>query len=241
MSQTTITSLGATRATSIAYDSTHGAIAIPQVSSADTFATLDATQTLTNKTLTTPTLTDGTRNLSMPTLTANDVLVSADATQTLTHKTITTPIIASLLQASNGGTINLPTVAASDSATLATTDDLSTADSALKGVLDNLIDYLAICPVVRNFTPCGYEGYLRYAGFRHHICTSLIYRSLTETAVLDRSVNPSGRQIGFSQGTANERMETRTIILDTFFLLLEEWQFRILPLVLQYFIVSVES
>ena len=140
---TTITSLGATRATSIAYDSTHGAIAIPQVSSADTFATLDATQTLTNKTLTTPTLTDGTRNLTMPTLTANDVLVSADATQTLTHKTITTPIIASLLQASNGGTINLPTVAASDSATLATTDDISDADRALKGVLDNLIDYLA--------------------------------------------------------------------------------------------------
>ena len=143
MSQTTITSLGATRATSIAYDSTHGAIAIPQVSSADTFATLDATQTLTNKTLTPPTLTDGTRNLTMPTLTANDVLVSADATQTLTHKTLTTPVIASLLQASNGGAINLPTVASSATATLATTADISNADSALKGVLDNLIDYLA--------------------------------------------------------------------------------------------------
>ena len=143
MSQTTITSLGATRATSIAYDSTHGAIAIPQVSSAYTFATLDATQTLTNKTLTTPTLTDGTRNLTMPTLSANDVLVSADATQTLTHKTLTTPVIASLLQASNGGAITLPTVASTDTATLATTDDISNADSALKGVLDRLIDYLA--------------------------------------------------------------------------------------------------
>ena len=152
MSQTTITSLGATRATSIAYDSTHGAIAIPQVSSADTFATLDATQTLTNKTLTTPTLTDGTRNLTMPTLTANDVLVSADATQTLTHKTLTTPVIASLLQASNGGTINLPTVASSATATLATTADISNADSALKGVLDNLIDYLANWINVGNLT-----------------------------------------------------------------------------------------
>ena len=39
---------------------------------------------------------------------------------------------------------------------------------------------VAICPVVRKFTPCGYEGYLRYAGFRRHICTSLIYRSLTD-------------------------------------------------------------
>ena len=67
-SQTTITSLGTTRATSIAYDSMHGAIAIPQVSSADTFASLGTTQTLTNKTLTTSTLTDGTRNLIMPTL-----------------------------------------------------------------------------------------------------------------------------------------------------------------------------
>ena len=73
---------------------------------------------------------------------------------------------------------------------------------------------IAMCPVVRKFTPCAYEGYLRYAGFRHHICTSLIYRNLTETALFDRSVNPAARQIGFARGTVNERLETRKVLLD---------------------------
>ena len=153
MSQTTITSLGATRATSIAYDSTHGAIAIPQVSSADTFATLNATQTLTNKTLTTPTLTDGnSHNLTMPTITTNDTIVATEASQVLTHKTLTAPIIGTLYQASNGGLISLPTVASTDTATLATTTDISNADSALKGVLDRLIDYLTNWINVGNLT-----------------------------------------------------------------------------------------
>ena len=54
LNHTTITNLGAVKAQSIAYDNTKAAIAIPQVSTADTFTTLNATQTLTNKTLTTP-------------------------------------------------------------------------------------------------------------------------------------------------------------------------------------------
>ena len=81
----TITNLGAVKAQSVAYDNTKAAIAIPQVSTADTFTTLNATQTLTNKTL-------------------------------------TTPVIASLKQASNGGTINMPIVASDETATLATID-----------------------------------------------------------------------------------------------------------------------
>ena len=138
-----ITNLGDISAHSIAYDTSKSAISVPQLTTADTFATLNASQTLTNKTLTTPILTDGTRNLTMPTLTANDVITAADTTQTLTHKTLTTPVIASLYQANNGGLISLPVIASTDTATLATTADISNTDSALKGVLDNLIDYLA--------------------------------------------------------------------------------------------------
>ena len=85
-----ITNLGDISAHSIAYDTTKAAIALPQVTAADTFATLDAQQTLTNKTL-------------------------------------TSPVIASLKQASSGGTINMPTVASGSTATLATTADVASA------------------------------------------------------------------------------------------------------------------
>ena len=60
MSQTSsarIQNLGDTYARSIGYDGTKARIAIPQLdlnATGDTFATVDATQTLTNKTLTTP-------------------------------------------------------------------------------------------------------------------------------------------------------------------------------------------
>ena len=84
---TTITNLGAVKAQSIAYDNTKAAIAIPQVSTADTFTTLNATQTLTNKTL-------------------------------------TTPVIASFKQASNGGTMNVPSVAVGLTESLATSSQL---------------------------------------------------------------------------------------------------------------------
>ena len=225
---TTITNLGAVKAQSIAYDNTKAAIAIPQVSTADTFTTLNATQTLTNKTLTTPviaslkhsstggtiliptvvsgqtkelaTLSDittatsnmvttdtpqtitGTKSfdggMSIDASTAakavdidvgggrdnyfaftrtvpdlenegqtktvhavaprfenntviatmenlNDVAYCYDS-QTLANKTLTTPVIASLKQASDGGTINMPTVASGQTKTLATTTDIPT-------------------------------------------------------------------------------------------------------------------
>ena len=148
---TTITNLGAVKAQSIAYDATKAAIAIPQVSTADTFTTLGAEQTLTNKTLTTPVIaslkpSSSGGTINMPTVasgstatlaTTTDIssattnVITTNGEQTLTNKTLTTPIIASLQQSSSGGTINMPTVASGESATLATTDDITSATGNL--------------------------------------------------------------------------------------------------------------
>jgi trimeric autotransporter adhesin len=69
-------------------------------SGADTFATLAATQTLTNKTLTAPVIStiSNTGTLTLPTST--DTLVGRATTDTLTNKTLTAPVISSI---TNGG------------------------------------------------------------------------------------------------------------------------------------------
>ncbi len=74
--------------------------------SSGTVATLDATQTLTNKTLTTPSISSisNTGTLTLPTST--DTLVGRATTDTLTNKTLTAPVIATI---SNTGTLTLPT------------------------------------------------------------------------------------------------------------------------------------
>ena len=71
-----------------------------------TLVTTVDTQTLTNKTLTTPVISSisNTGTLTLPTST--DTLVGRATTDTLTNKTLTTPIISSI---SNTGTITLPT------------------------------------------------------------------------------------------------------------------------------------
>jgi len=71
-----------------------------------TVVTLTGTQTLTNKTLTTPIISSisNTGTLTLPTST--DTLVGRATTDTLTNKTLTTPIISSI---SNTGTLTLPT------------------------------------------------------------------------------------------------------------------------------------
>ena len=72
----------------------------------NTVATLTGTQTLTNKTLTTPIISSisNTGTLTLPTST--DTLVGRATTDTLTNKTLTTPVISSI---SNTGTLTLPT------------------------------------------------------------------------------------------------------------------------------------
>ncbi len=67
---------------------------------------VSSSQTLTNKTLTTPIIAQisNTGTLTLPTST--DTLVGRDTTDTLTNKTLTTPIISTI---SNTGTLTLPT------------------------------------------------------------------------------------------------------------------------------------
>lgn len=71
-----------------------------------TVATLTGTQTLTNKTLTTPIIStiSNTGTLTLPTST--DTIVGRATTDTLTNKTLTSPVIS---QISNSGTLTLPT------------------------------------------------------------------------------------------------------------------------------------
>jgi hypothetical protein len=76
------------------------------ISSASSIVTLTGTQTLTNKTLTTPVIStiSNTGTLTLPTST--DTLVGRATTDTLTNKTLTTPVISTI---SNTGTLTLPT------------------------------------------------------------------------------------------------------------------------------------
>lgn len=72
----------------------------------DTIVTRTNTETLTNKTLTTPIIASisNTGTLTLPTST--DTLVARNTTDTLTNKTLTSPIISTI---SNTGTLTLPT------------------------------------------------------------------------------------------------------------------------------------
>jgi len=79
------------------------------------------TETLTNKTLTTPVIAQISNSGTLTLPTSSDTLVGRATTDTLTNKTLTTPVISSI---SNSGTLTLPT----DSDTLvgrATTDTLT--------------------------------------------------------------------------------------------------------------------
>ena len=74
----------------------------------DTLCGIDSTQTLTNKTLTSPvisTISNNSNTLTLPTST--DVLIGRNTTDTLTNKTLTAPVISTITNNSN--TITLPT------------------------------------------------------------------------------------------------------------------------------------
>jgi hypothetical protein len=81
-------------------------IASTDLSDTASIVLLTSSQTLTNKTLTTPVISSisNTGTITLPTSTTT--LVGTDTTDTLTNKTLTTPIISSI---SNTGTITLPT------------------------------------------------------------------------------------------------------------------------------------
>ena len=136
-----ITNLGDISAHSIAYDTTKSAISVPQLTATDTFATLGAEQTLTNKTLTTPIIASlrnasGNGLITTPSSTSATTLATLELAEAFTGvKTLTSPVL-------TDGTHNLTMPTLTADRVIATTDDLSNADSALKGVIDRLIDYL---------------------------------------------------------------------------------------------------
>jgi hypothetical protein len=100
----TVTSITAGTGLSGGTITTSGTIAIDS-----TVATLTGSQTLTNKTLTTPIIASILTNSGAATITlpvATDTLVGRDTVDTLTNKTLTTPTISSI---TNSGTLTLPT------------------------------------------------------------------------------------------------------------------------------------
>jgi hypothetical protein len=79
---------------------------IPTVAIDSTVATLTGSQTLTNKTLTTPVISSITNTGTLTLPTSTDTLVGRATTDTLTNKTLTAPVISTI---SNTGTLTLPT------------------------------------------------------------------------------------------------------------------------------------
>lgn len=79
---------------------------VPNATADDTFVLLNTTQTLTNKTLTTPVIATITNGGALTLPTGPDTLVARNSTDTMTNKTLTLPTIASI---NNGGTLTLPT------------------------------------------------------------------------------------------------------------------------------------
>jgi hypothetical protein len=105
--------LGGTFSTADAFSTIGGSLAITlsgataiTFPTSGTLVTTSGTQTLTNKTLTTPIIAQisNTGTLTLPTST--DTLVARGTTDTLTNKTLTTPVIAQIV---NTGTLTLPT------------------------------------------------------------------------------------------------------------------------------------
>lgn len=100
------TTIGGALAVTGAITATSATINGTTIPATKTLVTTVDTQTLTNKTLTTPVISSisNTGTISLPTST--DTLVGRATTDTLTNKTLTSPVISSI---SNTGTITLPT------------------------------------------------------------------------------------------------------------------------------------
>jgi hypothetical protein len=79
---------------------------IPTVAIDSTVATLTGSQTLTNKTLTTPVISSITNTGTLTLPTSTDTLVGRATSDTLTNKTLTSPVISTI---TNTGTLTLPT------------------------------------------------------------------------------------------------------------------------------------
>ena len=118
---------------------TSGSLNTVTIAIDSTVATLTGTQTLTNKTLTTPIISSisNTGTLTLPTST--DTLVGRATTDTLTNKTLTAPIISTI---SNTGTLTLPT--STDTLVGRATTDTLTNKTLTSAVLNGTISGTSI-------------------------------------------------------------------------------------------------
>ena len=118
---------------------TSGSVNTVTIAIDSTVATLTGTQTLTNKTLTTPIISSisNTGTLTLPTST--DTLVGRATTDTLTNKTLTAPIISTI---SNTGTLTLPT--STDTLVGRATTDTFTNKTLTSAVLNGTISGTSI-------------------------------------------------------------------------------------------------
>lgn len=100
-----------------------------------TLATLTGSETLTNKTLTSPVIStiSNTGTLTLPTST--DTLVGRATTDTLTNKTLTTPVITSI---SNSGTVTIP--AGTDTLVARTSTDTLTNKTLTSPVIGTIVN-----------------------------------------------------------------------------------------------------
>jgi hypothetical protein len=110
-------------------------IAIPNVSSGDSFVTLNTTQTLTNKTLTAPVMTSIYNGGTLTLPTGTDTIVGRATTDTLSNKTLSLPVIS---QISNGGTMTVPS--GTDTLVARTTTDTLTNKTLTNPVIAQIVN-----------------------------------------------------------------------------------------------------
>ena len=113
-----------------------GTVTLPAASIADSalssnIVTLTGTQTLTNKTLTSPVISSISNSGTITIPTGTNTLATLTGTQTLTNKTLTSPVISSI---SNSGTITIPT-GTNTLATLTGTETLTNKTLTTSGLL----------------------------------------------------------------------------------------------------------
>ena len=102
--------VGATTGTTLTIannQTTSQTLNLPNITATDTLATRTGTETLSNKTLTTPTISSITNGGTLTLPTGTDTIVSRTATETLSNKTLTAPVVSTIV---NVGTLTLPTV-----------------------------------------------------------------------------------------------------------------------------------
>ena len=87
-----------------------------------------------------------------------------------------------------------------------------TYDKARRSLFQTALDVthrLAMCPVVRDFTPCGCEGFARNAAIRRHICVALTHTPIASSLLADPSRNPQYSRFSTPQTSSRDLIALR--------------------------------